>query len=292
MSGDLSGCEECLDKEIRQLSRSSSTSATASADHSSLVALRAQIFINRGLYHEAEALISTLTELKHSPGGISAIYQLKLLQEEAAAADSSSPTASPAIKYLQAEAESLVDISLEITDSVRTASLFHIAQELEKRLCHQEAADVLTALLSRCAASIDSSERLVATAKLAIALSYAQPQEAEKSVHALAKVGLLLVLSSSLPFLPPQLDSSSSDPRALELGEIPRLQKRGKGMEKSQELVEAAPTDDTARKEKSAKLQRERIIRRRTKLRELYLTKLQELGKYDPARPIKPDPER
>lgn len=87
------------------------------------------------------------------------------------------------------------------------------------------------------------------------------------------------------------MNTSSVDARALELGEIPRIQKRSKGVEK--QSPEVTTTDSSAaKKEKSKICQRERILRRRAKLRELYLLKLQELGKYDPNRPIKPDPER
>ena len=39
-------------------------------------------------------------------------------------------------------------------------------------------------------------------------------------------------------------------------------------------------------------LSQEQRIRRRTKRREAYLLKLQLIGKYEPSRPIKPDPER
>ncbi len=80
------------------------------------------------------------------------------------------------------------------------------------------------------------------------------------------------------------------DARAIEGNDIPRLSKRGKPSEK---LLDIARVDNSAlRSAKSREIQRERLKRRRTKFRDAYLKHLQELGKYDPTRPVKPDPER
>jgi len=51
------------------------------------------------------------------------------------------------------------------------------------------------------------------------------------------------------------------------------------------------PKDGDSSK-KNAAPNREKILRRRLKFKNLYLLKLQTAGKYDPARPVKPDPER
>jgi hypothetical protein len=171
----LSGDEDALDA-------ASATNFPNSSDLAPLIAFRAQLLINGGAYQEAEALLTSVDAFKYSSAGISAIYHLKTLQ------DPQDPLPSAAIRYLVTTAEALTDSSLDLSDATRTASLFQISQELERRQCHQEAANVLQAFLNRCGASIDSSERLMANAKLAIALSYVQPAEAEKSTHALPKV--------------------------------------------------------------------------------------------------------
>jgi hypothetical protein len=188
------GDEDALDAAASAMSLLPNSS---SSDLAPLIAFRAQLLINRGSYQEAESLLSSLDDLKHSPAGISAIYHLKTLQAAAAAsaADAPQDSSSAAIQYLVTTADALTNSSLELSDVTRTASLFQISQELERRQCHQEAANVLQAFLTRCGASIDSSERLMANAKLAIALSFVQPAEAEKSTHALPKVRLSALLS-------------------------------------------------------------------------------------------------
>jgi hypothetical protein len=55
-------------------------------------------------------------------------------------------------------------------------------------------------------------------------------------------------------------------------------------------INEITSTTTTTIKKKG--LSQEQRIRRRTKRREVYLLKLQLIGKYEPSRPIKPDPER
>lgn len=177
----LSGEEDGLDA-------ASAANLPNSSDVAPLIAFRAQLLINRGAFKEAEALLTTLDNLKYSPAGISAIYHLKALQD-------SSDSSSSAIQYLVTTAEALTNSSLDLSDATRTASLFQISQELERRQCHEEEANVLKAFLNRCGASIDSSERLIANAKLAIALSYVQPAEAEKTTHMLPKVRIRLFLS-------------------------------------------------------------------------------------------------
>lgn len=171
LSGDYLNCAKSLEEDIKKLSGSS--------DITLLSALLAQLYINQGSYAEAESQISALNQLKYSPAGISAIYQLKILQD---------PNGSTAMKYLLSAAESLTNSAEDVSDSTRTAALFQISQELEKHQFYQESANVLQSLLTRCAESIDSSERLMASAKLAIALSYVKPAEAQKSARSLPKV--------------------------------------------------------------------------------------------------------
>ncbi len=125
----------------------------------------------------------SLGDLKSSPGVISAIYNLKSLRVSA----NQIPVTAP-IDFLLSTAKSLDDPSVSISDSMRTSSLFQIAQELDERQWHKESAQVLRTLLTRCSSYIDSAERLVASSKLAVALSYINPEEAEIATRSLPKV--------------------------------------------------------------------------------------------------------
>ena len=78
----------------------------------------------------------------------------------------------------------------------------------------------------------------------------------------------------------------------MEQAEVPRLAKKSKTIEKQKSLEIINNNVVSSQKEKSKENQKARIIRRRIKLRQAYLKRLQELGKYDPSKPIKPDPER
>lgn len=82
----------------------------------------------------------------------------------------------------------------------------------------------------------------------------------------------------------------------LERSEIPRLFKRLRPTGVDEDTALATESGDKSTSEqraaRSEAVRRARTERKRARRRELYLQKLQEAGKYDPARPIKPDPER
>jgi hypothetical protein len=85
---------------------------------------------------------------------------------------------------------------------------------------------------------------------------------------------------------------SDIDASVLENREIPKVGKFNITI-CAENVPETVPVDTKPdqpnKKTSKTKL---RNIRRRAKCREVYLAKLQQLGKYDPARPVKPDAER
>lgn len=175
--GNFSVCDNLLDTEQQRLSQSSH-------DIIPLLILKAQTFILRRDYSKAEEIISSLNDLKYTPAVISTIYQLKNLQE-----DPETPSKPPhAISYLLLTAKKLDDPSLQISESLRATSLFQISQELEQNGYYEETATTLQSLMNRCSSSIDSTERFMISSKIAIALSYVLPADAEKITRSLPKV--------------------------------------------------------------------------------------------------------
>ena len=127
--------------------------------------------------------------MKYTPAVISAIYQLKKLQQNSE--NVSNPPAS--ISYLVSTAKKLDDPSLNIQDALRASSLFQISQELDQNGFYEESANVLQILMNRCSSCINSTERFMISSKIAIALSHVLPTEAEKITRSLPKVITLLI---------------------------------------------------------------------------------------------------
>jgi len=84
-------------------------------------------------------------------------------------------------------------------------------------------------------------------------------------------------------------ESEEIDGEELEAMEIPQLSKGSSGSNRMRKLLGSHRAGEE--KQKKSK-NHEAILRRRAKKREIYLEKLQQEGKYNPDRPLKPDPER
>lgn len=276
-SGDFEGCDTILLAEISRLETAPATPATASSIEK-LSVVRVQSMIHRGLYFEAEQLLSSIESVRNTAAGISAMYQLKLAQcRQQQTGVSAEVTRSRLNAFLLESAKKLADADSK-DDSLRVEALFKIASELQSAQSHREAAQVLELLLS-CSDAIDSTQRLMATSLLAAALSRCDAADATRVAKAL-----------------PQVDYSNVDAAALETAEIPRLFRRARP-NTSTIADEAAASGDAGKSDEqravqSAAARVARLERRKAKHREAYLQKLQEQGKYDPARPVKPDPER
>eukprot|EP01083_Nonionella_stella_P206213 750229_1 len=79
------------------------------------------------------------------------------------------------------------------------------------------------------------------------------------------------------------------DGEELEAMDIPRLSKGSSGSNKMRKMLGSNRNSDGKQKKKKNP---DAILRRRAKKREAHLKKLQKEGKYNPDRPLKPDPER
>ncbi|CAE7469611.1 SRP72, partial [Symbiodinium microadriaticum] len=283
--GDYENCDQLLQKEITRLRegpdcRSDSTARAIE----NLSVVRAQSCIHHGLYAQAEQILSSLEGVRNTVAGISAMYQLKLAmcrqQQAEGGASSKEQLEAQLLEYLIDAARRLANADSECTDdALRVDALFHIARELQSSQNHKEASRVLEILLG-CADAIDSTQRLTATSLLTAALSRCDTEEA-------ARVASVL----------PQVDCSDKDAAGLERAEIPRLFKRTRPSAATPATdvlaeAEAENSSPEQREAHSAAVRRARAERKRAKRREAYLQKLQEDGKYDPARPSKPDPER
>jgi len=134
--------------------------------------------------------------------------------------------------------------------------------------------DAITVLRSALGTDdLSEEDRLELTARLAQALSYVDPAEAEELASSLQDGGE----SSVLP-----------DGEELEGRETPRL---GKGASAIGRKPGGA-ADGDGKQSQEKKKKREAALRRRAKKREAYLAKLEEEGRYNADRPSKPDPER
>ena len=169
--------------------------------------VRAQACIHRGLYAQAEEILSSLQGVYNTTAGISAMYQLKLVQSvqnqtRTAATDK---LETQLVDHLLDSARRLASADTDSTeDAIRVAALFQIARELHTHQNYEAAANVLQLLLS-CADAIDSEQRLTATSLLAAALSRCDVEGAARIALALPQVlrmircGTIVMVSLSCP---------------------------------------------------------------------------------------------
>ena len=134
---------------------------------------------------------------------------------------------------------------------------------------YEDASSVIRSVLD---SDVDLSEEvhMELTARLAQALSYVDPAEAQELVATLEEG------EESVPI----------DRDEVESRETPRL---GKG---SGAPVSAKVAGDTGGESIEKNAKRDAILHRRSRKREAYLEKLEHEGRYNPDKPSKPDPER
>ena len=131
---------------------------------------------------------------------------------------------------------------------------------------YEEAAAVFQQLVG--SGDLEADDRLAAMAHLVIALSWFDQDSAEE--HAMS--------------LPVSAGAEEIDPVALEETEVPRSSR-------VRRLVIVDKAQQRADRKKTA-ADPEKRRRKRAAEREKYLKKLEELAKYDPNKPVKPDAER
>lgn len=131
---------------------------------------------------------------------------------------------------------------------------------------YEEAAAVFQQLVG--SGDLEADDRLAAMAHLVIALSWFDQESAEE--HAMS--------------LPATAGAEEIDPVELEDTEVPRSSR-------VRRLVIVDKAQQRADRKKSA-ADPEKRRRKRAAEREKYLKKLEEEGKYDPNKPVKPDAER
>lgn len=230
-----------------------------------------QTLISRERYADALTYLSDISSVKFTPAGVSSIYYLRALQEASEGGKTSTILDKVASGYLVEVAAELDECTdAEYSAASGTQTLLFIAQILEQRQCHRACADVLQILLRCGSDDLDSTQRINVTAFLVTALSYENPEEAER-------------YASSLP----QFDGGEFDALELESADIPRLMKKQSGAQSENETTAGdsrALAEEARRKKKT--------LARRAARKTAYLKKLEEEGKYDPARPVKPDAER
>jgi len=222
-----------------------------------LYLLRAQLLVARESYGDAVKVLEEIPSLALQPALVAAVYQLSRLR------DGGEPT-SALDGLLVASADVLS--SPAVADEGKKEFSLHVTQELHSVGRSSDAAQVLQNLLR--SGLLDGQERLAVTAQLALLLAGDDNEAAER-------------LTSNLP---PLSLSSELQVEELEKRELPRLARAGKTLK----VHVTSGKESLRRKPRTA----EQKARKKARRREGYLLKLQLLGKFEPSRPIKPDPER
>lgn len=270
-AGNYAQSDEILVNEEKRLD-----SIGSSEDASAKIAvLYAQTLIARKRFGDALSCLEGISSLKYTPAGVSAAYYLRALQQQ-----SESPDQCPLVILHSIAADYLVEVATaldscpdaEYSAASGSHTLLYIAQLLEQQQQHRLSAEVYQILLRCCGDDLDASERLRVTAHLVAALSHHDPQEAER-------------YASSMP----TLETGIFDASELETKEVPRLKKQSGGNGSAGGLGEGEKDSrDRALEARRAK----RRLAQRAARKASHLLKLEAEGKYDPARPSKPDAER
>mmetsp|Transcript_10992 Transcript_10992/g.16618 ORF Transcript_10992/g.16618 Transcript_10992/m.16618 type:complete len:297 (+) Transcript_10992:178-1068(+) len=145
---------------------------------------------------------------------------------------------------------------------------------------YEEAAAIYTSILNELEGSnssstrthsIDHNEMMECKAGLIKAMSYFDIENA-------------IEYAEEVSFEVENLDGEE-----LEAMDIPRLSKGASGSSKVRKILASRRNAEEKQKKKK---NHDAVLRRRAKKREAHLEKLQKEGKYNPDRPVKPDPER
>lgn len=231
-----------------------------------------QTLVARKQYGEALACLNKISFLHNSPGGVSASYYLKALRNQQENPDLSIQKClnKASLEYLLTVAENIDQCSdAAYNAACGTQTLLHIARILEHYNHYSASAKVLQILLRCGTDDLSGDDRLVVTALLVSAMSHDNPEEAMR-------------YADSLPHVNYEIEIDATD---LENKDIPRLKKN-----ESSNPGTSIQADDRERALEARR--KKKMIKRRASRKAAYLKKLEEDGKYDPARPSQPDPER
>lgn len=231
-----------------------------------------QTLIARQRYGDALSCLDEISTLKYTPAGVSATYYLKALQQTRQGQSIQKALDAIASEYLVEVATALDECSdVAYSAASGTQTLLFIAQILEQHQRHQASSNVLQILLRCGSDDLDAAVRLTVIAHLVSAMSHEDPEEAERYASSLT-----------------QIETGDYDANDLETKDIPRMKKLSG--------VNSAVASDNAEgdaREKAVEARRvKKCLARRAARKAAYLKKLEEEGKYDPARPSKPDAER
>jgi len=146
-----------------------------------------------------------------------------------------------------------------------------------------EAAALYERLLAEGGAGLSDAERLDATAQLVLALSWEDPEQAMALAASLPKSNAAVKREAESE---DEDEDDGIDPEALEAADLPKSNR-----------VRRLVADKAAAKAEKKKIETPEALsaaakRRRAKRKAAHLKKLLDLGKYDPKRPVQPDPER
>jgi hypothetical protein len=194
-----------------------------------------------------------------------------------------------------------------VSDVARLASMLHIASLYRHEGLHEDAANTYETILA--SSNLDVSQRIAVMVKALESMSFADKSIAESSGDKyvdLVEAQLLAQGASMDPTGAGNIDSAVE----LEKKDLPRkhhVHYASSGMataaSASATASGASPSAHSALDPVSSGVQQgtsalrrkrtpEQKAKRKAVLRKAYLLGLQALGKYDPNRPSKPDPER
>lgn len=219
--------------------------------------LQAQLLVSKGSFSEAADLISGLSSLKNRPAAVSALLQLGI----------SAGTEKEAFRNLHRAAVN-IGAAVDLPESVQRTVLGCSLTELRGAGLLAKAAEVQQLLLGSGLLSQD--QRLSVLADLVASSAFLDPAATERFAMS----------------LPPVTNESEIRMEDMEARDVPRpVRKENENKPEVGALTGLKKNSRTVRSPAQ-------VLRRRTRKREMYLSRLQVAGKYDPTRPVKPDPER
>lgn len=224
-------------------------------DH--VLLLRAQLLISKGSFSDAASLISELRSLDKRPATVSALFQLGKL----------AGTEKDALSTLHRSACAIC-MSGDLPEDVQRTVLSSSMAELRAAGMLAEAAELQQLLLG--SGLLGQDQRLSVLADLVATTAFLDPVSTER-------------LALSLPAVGNESEIRMED---LESRDVPRPVRK-----ESESKPELGALDGLKKNSRTVRSPAQ-VLRRRARKREAYLARLQATGKYDPSRPVKPDPER
>jgi hypothetical protein len=159
-------------------------------DKSAIKLTFAQSLVARGKYVEAKEVISSIKELRHTPAGVSAMFALDNLQSSG----SGGVNTASLVDALN-EISSTHSFSSPYSESLAMETLSYIAEIFQHNNDHGNCIRAYKEILSKGVSTLNTTQRLLISAKLSLSMSHVNPSESERYLSSLPQVILFKTIN-------------------------------------------------------------------------------------------------